>query len=207
MKVFSLLDIDDMTGNPPFPYYMISDSCIVSRGKPLFLPEWDSDFRAVPSVVIRIGKLGKSIAERFAGRYIDGIGVGMTVRGCDTLRMLMESGKPLDRALSFDGAAATGEFMEHRDDASAACGRARIDFKINGESVFSSVVDFFSTAARFLSSVSSCNKMQTGDLLIIPLVSTPIQIKVGLNVEASIGPEDNDTFAGTEEKKLICRIR
>lgn len=203
MKVFSILDPDELTVSQPSSYYTISDSCLVTRAKPLFLPEWDTDFRAIPCVAVRIGKLGKCIAERFAGRYIDGIGAAITVRGCDTLALLSKHNKPLDRALSFDGAAAVGEFLKPDNELTQCV--VDMNFKIGEESIFSSEMDILPVAGRFLSFVSAFNKMQTGDLLLIPVSEIPVPIQTGMNLEGVIRFADAGGYS--DEKKLICRIR
>lgn len=220
MKVFSLLDIADLNptnGVSPSDcaYYLLADSALVGNNKPLFLPEWDDDFRAQPCVVFRIGKLGKCIAECFAERYFDGIAAGFTVRGCATLKRLEESGRPMASALSFDGAAAVGEWSRPADMMSGE--GIEISFKFaevaslsgaeeaEGGELFEispSKSELFELGAKFLSAVSERNKMQTGDLLFLPLSRALIGLKVGMNIETSL-----KNPASGKEIRLNSRIR
>ncbi len=48
-----------------------ADSAIVSPGRPLFLPDITDDWRIQATIALRISRLGKNIASRFARRYYD----------------------------------------------------------------------------------------------------------------------------------------
>lgn len=87
------------------------DSCLINQGKPLFLPDFDPEFRLMPSLAVRICRLGKCIAPKFAYRYYDSFAVGFNVCGMQTLRLLRAKGLPWDAATCFDGSIITGEFF------------------------------------------------------------------------------------------------
>ena len=82
----------------------MADSSILYTGRPFFLPDFASSFIAVPTLVVRTGRLGKCIAPKFAHRYLDALTAGFTVRAVnsDDERLTV-----LDRA--FDGALIVGE--------------------------------------------------------------------------------------------------
>lgn len=88
------------SGHPA--WYLLTHSCLQRDNKPLYVPDWDADFRLFPSMAVRIDRLGKSIAERFAYRYWDHWSFGFSLRGVDTLRRLREQGFPQGEALAFD---------------------------------------------------------------------------------------------------------
>lgn len=52
---------------------LIADSAVVTAGRPLFLPDFSEAWEARLYIALRIGRLGKDVAEKFAARYIDGI--------------------------------------------------------------------------------------------------------------------------------------
>lgn len=91
---------DGCDGDPA--WYLLTHSCLQRDNKPLYVPGWDSDFRLLPSMAVRIDRLGKSIAERFAHRYWDHWSFGFSLRGLDTQRRLSAKGLPLGGALAFD---------------------------------------------------------------------------------------------------------
>lgn len=88
------------SGHPA--WYLLTHSCLQRDNKPLYVPDWDADFRLFPSMAVRIDRLGKSIAERFAYRYWDHWSFGFSLRGVDTLRRLREHGLPQGEASAFD---------------------------------------------------------------------------------------------------------
>ena len=60
MKIFAVMETGDR--------YEIPDSSLLRSGQPFFIPDFAGEFRAMPSAVVRIGRLGKGIAPRFAVR-------------------------------------------------------------------------------------------------------------------------------------------
>jgi 2-keto-4-pentenoate hydratase/2-oxohepta-3-ene-1,7-dioic acid hydratase in catechol pathway len=62
-------------------------------------------------LVLKISRLGKNIAEKFAHRYYDEITVGIDFTARDLQRKLKEKGLPWEIAKSFDNAAPIGDFF------------------------------------------------------------------------------------------------
>lgn len=77
------------------------DSALLNQRKPLFLPDWTSDVRYTPAVVVRICRLGKHIQPKFATRYYDAIAPAMDVVAWDKLA------EDPALAVSWDGAFVT----------------------------------------------------------------------------------------------------
>lgn len=89
--------------------YLMADSSLLKDGKPLFLPEFAEEFIARPALVVRINRLGKNIAKRFASRYYDAVTVGL----CVEARGVKKEAKLHDEASlcnAFDGSAVLGDF-------------------------------------------------------------------------------------------------
>lgn len=80
--------------------YLMADSSLAKSGKSWFLPEFAPEFTYHTHLVIRIGRLGKNIARRFAHRYVDAVTVGATVTACGIADNAI--------AKAFDGAAMIG---------------------------------------------------------------------------------------------------
>lgn len=88
------------------------DSCLLNGRKPFFLPEWSQTTCVTPCYILRVSRLGKEIAPKFASRYYDAIAPGADFVAMDILREAQKAGKPWTRALDFDYSLAIGEFME-----------------------------------------------------------------------------------------------
>ena len=82
---------------------ILADSALQKSGRPLFLPDWAERFACREHIVVRVGRLGKNIAERFAMRYIDAATAGFIVEA--------EGAEPAI-ATSWDGAALIGDFVD-----------------------------------------------------------------------------------------------
>lgn len=107
MKVIGIKGNYNATEKPQV--YLMADSSLLKDGKPLFLPDFAHEFMAYPALVVRINRLGKNIAKRFASRYYDAVTVGL----CVEAQGFSNSAKIADTASivnAFDGAAILGDF-------------------------------------------------------------------------------------------------
>ncbi|MDL2224285.1 fumarylacetoacetate hydrolase family protein [Bacteroidales bacterium OttesenSCG-928-M06] len=95
--------------------FMKSDISLLKDGKPFYIPDFSSEMQYEAEVVVRINRLGKNIARRFAHRYYEEVtvGVGMTAR--DLQRNFREKGLPWELSKSFDNSAVIGEFVKLED--------------------------------------------------------------------------------------------
>ena len=62
---------------------LLADSSIQPSGRPLFIPDWAGQMTGTLAVAVRIGRLGKCIAPRFATRYWDAVTGCVITRGTD----------------------------------------------------------------------------------------------------------------------------
>lgn len=91
--------------------FMKSDSSLLKEGKPFFIPDFSSEIHYETEIVIRINRLGKNIAERFAHRYYDEVTVGIDFTARDLQTKLRSQGLPWELSKAFDNSAATGTFI------------------------------------------------------------------------------------------------
>lgn len=68
---------------------LMADSSMVVSGRPLFLPDFTSEWSARVYLAYRVSRLGKSVKERFAGRYYD---------ACSLALRLIPRGREFDNA-------------------------------------------------------------------------------------------------------------
>ena len=88
------------------------DSALLKDGKPFFIPDFTDNAVMTPCVVVRLCKLGKNIAERFAYRYFDAVTIGLDVRAEDVRERLEDRHMPAALSYSFDNSAILGSFVE-----------------------------------------------------------------------------------------------
>jgi len=88
------------------------DSCLLNGRKPFFIPDWCQEIGATDCMILRVSRLGKEIAPKFANRYYDAIAPGQDFVALDILHAAEQAGKPWTKALAFDYSLAIGEWMD-----------------------------------------------------------------------------------------------
>lgn len=78
--------------------FMKPDSAILKDGKPFFIPDFSKEIHYETELVVRINRLGKNIAPRFANRYYDAVTVGIDFTARDLQRKFREQGNPWEFA-------------------------------------------------------------------------------------------------------------
>lgn len=91
--------------------FMKPDSALLKDNKPFFIPDFSNNIHYEFEVVVRINRLGKNIAERFAHRYYDELTVGIDFTARDIQSHLKQKGLPWEISKGFDNSAAIGEFV------------------------------------------------------------------------------------------------
>lgn len=76
-----------------------------------YIPDFSNNIHHEIELVLRISKNGKHIAQNFAHKYYDHIGIGIDFTARDLQNKLKEKGNPWEIAKGFDGSAPIGEFI------------------------------------------------------------------------------------------------
>ena len=79
------------------------------------MPHFSKDVQYEVEVLIKINKVGKHIAVKFADKYYDEIGLGIDFTARDIQAKCKEKGLPWEKAKAFDGSAVIGEFYPKED--------------------------------------------------------------------------------------------
>src|SRR5690554_5792298 len=91
--------------------FMKPDSAILRKNRPFYIPDFSKDVHHEVELVIKINRLGKHIAKKFAHRYYTEIGLGIDFTARDLQRNLKEKGHPWEISKAFDSSAALSEFV------------------------------------------------------------------------------------------------
>lgn len=101
--------------NNPVPtepvVFLKPDTALLREGKAFYHPDFSNDIHYEVELVIKIGKEGKHIAEKFALSYIDSIGIGIDFTARDIQENCKKKGLPWEIAKAFDHSAPIGEFI------------------------------------------------------------------------------------------------
>ena len=171
--------------------FMKPDTALLRNGNPFFLPDFSSEVHYETELVLRINRLGKNIAEKFAYRYYDEITVGIDFTARDLQRKQKESGLPWEIAKSFDNAAPIGEFISKKQIPDINNINFRLD--INGNTVQKgNSRDLIYSFDKIIAYISRFFTLKIGDLI---FTGTPAGIG---------GVFVNDRLEGyIENKKLL----
>lgn len=155
------------------------DSCLLNGRKPFFIPDWSNEIGVTPCIILRVSRLGKEIARKFADRYYDAIAPGEDFIALDKVREAKAAGKPWTQALAFDYSLAIGEWGDvQRDDVQ-------------------STKDYVLSPEEAISEASKVMTIRQGDLIYIQAACAPrkVQKEEVLRVEVE------------GEEKLYCKIK
>lgn len=144
--------------------FLKPDSAIIKNNKPFFLPDFSAEIHYEVEVVIKISKLGKGIAPKFAHRYFDEVTLGIDVTARDLQRKQGSAGLPWEISKAFDGSAPLGKFVP----VSTFRDIQNIDFRleINDKIVQqSSTSDMIFGFSEIIAYVSKFFTLKTGDLI------------------------------------------
>ena len=166
--------------------FMKPESALLKNGKPFFLPDHLGRVDHEVEVVVRICRLGKNVAERFAHRYYDAVTVGIDFTARDLQRRLKDNGHPWEIAKAFDGSAAIGEWKEGVEEVQ----NLQFHLDINGKTVQTGCTsDMLYKVDELISYISRFFTLKTGDML---FTGTPVgvgPVHVDDHLEGYLGDE------------------
>lgn len=161
--------------------YLMADSSILYSGRPFFLPDFAQHYVATPTIIVRMGRLGKCIAPKFAHRYWDAFTAGFTVHAQHSDDDRLEA---LDRA--FDGAAIVGDWVmaSDVDDAKGTVVDVRLDDTTQARYA---IADMKSSLDDLLAAVSTRCSIKMGDLVFTGDMGEGSILKPGNRLTGFIG--------------------
>ncbi|MBO4984930.1 MAG: fumarylacetoacetate hydrolase family protein [Bacteroides sp.] len=169
--------------------FLKPDSAILKDGKPFFLPDFSEEIHYETELVVRICRLGKNIAPRFAHRYYDAVTVGIDFTARDLQRRFRETGNPWELCKGFDNSAAIGTFVPLQQVGSNV---QNLDFslQIDGKTVQQAntsemlfeVDDLIAYVSRFMT-------LKIGDLLFTGTPSGVGPVAIGQHLQGYLGED------------------
>ncbi len=91
--------------------FLKPDTSILLKKHPFFIPDFSDDVHHEVEILVKINKVGKHIAKKFAHKYYDQIGLGIDFTARDLQSQLKAKGLPWEKAKAFDGAAVIGDWL------------------------------------------------------------------------------------------------
>ncbi|MDY5453019.1 MAG: fumarylacetoacetate hydrolase family protein [Alloprevotella sp.] len=159
-------------------FVTLPDTTLTTSNRPFFIPDFAEPCTVSVQLAVRIGRLGRCIAPRFAYRYRDAATVCAVFVAQGLLQELQAAALPWDAACAFDGCVALGRF--------APLPETGVDNAVCSLDIDGKPVQSFNTAAAMagaddlIAQVSRCCTLRQGDIL---LTGSPFtgQTAVGIN--------------------------
>ena len=165
--------------------FMKADS-VLKDGKPFFLPDFSSNIHYETEIVVKIGRLGKNIAESFAHRYYDEATVGIDFTARDLQAQLRSKKLPWELCKAFDNSAAIGKFLPL-----AGLGDVNqlpFHLDINGQTVQQgNTLQMIFSIDKIIAYVSRFFTLRTGDLIYTGTPEGVGPVKIGDHLQGYIG--------------------
>lgn len=166
--------------------FMKSDSSLLKDGKPFFIPDFSSEIHYETELVIKVDRLGKNIAERFAHRYYHEVTVGIDFTARDWQRRLRAQGLPWELCKSFDNSAAIGTFIPLAEARNVNDLSFRLD--LNGKTVQEGHTrEMLFSVDRIIAYVSRFFTLKIGDLIYTGTPAGVGPVHIGDRLEGYVG--------------------
>ncbi len=161
-------------------FFMKPDTALLKEGD-FYLPDFSKEMHHEIELVIKICKSGKHIAEQFAHKYYEEIGLGIDFTARDLQAQCKAQGLPWEKAKAFDNSAPIGMFVNKNE---LNLKNIEFELKINGVSKqLGHSSDVIFSFDKIIAYVSQFVTLKMGDLIYTGTPEGVGPIKIGDKLE------------------------
>lgn len=158
------------------------DNAVLRNNDPFYIPDFSEDIVCTLGYIVRITRLAKCIAPKFAFRCYDSITAGVTFVARDIMQQALQSGRCSDEAYCFDHSTAIGVEWLTPDQIS---GNSTLSAQIGGNNATITQSNLIELIEQSISAASKKLTLKTGDLIFIAIEGeTPV--KEGDSVDVTL---------------------
>lgn len=150
-------------------FRLIADSAITPPGRPVFMPDFASACRGEVYLAVKVSRLGKNIAAKFAGRYFESFALAFRLI---PLTDVAGAEMMIDNALTFSEWISVGDFPDS------------VSLEVFGHPI--RINDLSDILSQAVVDVSRYSTLKTGDILLPFRIGAPIPIEIGTSITVSI---------------------
>ena len=114
-------------------WFLKPDTALLRNNDPFYIPAFSHEVHYECELVVRIDRVGKSIAERFAHRYYKEVGLGIDFTARDLQRQAAAEGLPWERSKAFDRSAAISPEFVSLQELDGDVQKLRFTLEVNGQ--------------------------------------------------------------------------
>ena len=168
------------------------DTALLKNNEPFYLPDFSKDIHHEIEVVVKIDKMGKSIAPQYASKYYSEFTLGVDFTARDLQNELKSKGLPWELAKAFDNSAVVGHFVSKE-----AFDLGNLEFTLtkNNQVVqHGNTKDMLFGIDAIISFVSQYFTLKTGDLIFTGTPSGVGAVAIGDYLKGTIGDKEFFNF-------------
>lgn len=167
--------------------FMKPDTALLSgENNDFYIPDFSSEIHYEAELIIKISKVGKNIAERFAHRYYEEISLGIDFTARDIQGELKKKSLPWEISKAFDNSAVVGKFVP-KDLYAKSINNLDFRLEIDGKIVQSgNTSDMIHPVDKIIAYASRFFTLKTGDLIFTGTPAGVGKIEIGNNLIGSI---------------------
>ena len=168
-------------------WFLKPDTALLRNNDPFYIPSFSQRVDYECELVVRINRVGKHIAERFARRYYDEVGLGIDFTARDLQQRAVAEGLPWETCKAFDYSAAVSPVFLPLAELGGDAGRLRFTLEVNGEiRQRGDTSRMLFTVDRLIAHVSRYMTLRMGDLLFTGTPAGSGPVRPGDNLRASL---------------------
>jgi len=169
---------------PTEPVFFMKPDTALLKDADFYIPEFSKEMHHEIELVLKICKSGKHIAEQFAHKYYDEIGLGIDFTARDLQAQCKAAGLPWEKAKAFDNSAPIGSFVNKND---LETGNIQFELKINGQSKqLGNSKDLIFSFDKVIAYVSQFVTLKMGDLIYTGTPEGVGPVKIGDKLQGFI---------------------
>ena len=155
-------------------FFLKPDTALLRNNDPFYLPAFSDEVHYECELVVRINRVGRCIAERFARRYYDEVGLGIDFTARDLQRRAIAEGLPWEASKAFDHSAALSPRFLPLAELGGDVQRLRFELALNGQvRQRGDTAEMIFPIDRLIAHVSQYVTLRMGDLL---YTGTPVGV-------------------------------
>ncbi len=147
-------------------WFLKPDTALLRNNDPFYIPAFSHEVHYECELVVRIDRVGRSIAEKFAHRYYHEVGLGIDFTARDLQREAIAKGLPWEPAKAFDRSAALSPEFLPLAELGGDVQNLRFELSVNGEVRQQGFTgDMLFSVDRIVAAVSEYTTLRMGDLI------------------------------------------
>lgn len=173
---------------PKEPVFFMKPDTALLKERDFYYPDFTQDLHHEIELVLKICKAGKHIAEEFAHKYYDEIGLGIDFTARDLQEECKKKGLPWEKAKAFDNSAPLGSFIPK---SKLEISNIRFGLKVNGEfKQQGNSSDLIFSFDKVIAYVSKYISLKVGDLIYTGTPEGVGPVKIGDELVGDINGEN-----------------